>query len=265
MEATATSQPQRAVTRADTLRAELEALIVDGRLRPGARLDENELANRFGVSRTPVREAIKVLVAIGLAEMRGRQGASVAMPSISTLLEMFEMMAMLEGMCAGFAARRSTAAERARLRELHAELVEACEAGEPERFYQINARFHDTIYGASHTAFVSEQTWQLRRRLAPYRLQVTYQPERMSGTLSEHMRIIEAIEAVCRDRRVSQLTVASRRSADFYERLGYRSFADDPGVWYFTDVNGVQQVIEEPCWVMEKPLTPDAEDDDDDF
>jgi DNA-binding GntR family transcriptional regulator len=195
MEATATSQPQRAVTRADTLRAELEALIVDGRLRPGARLDENELANRFGVSRTPVREAIKVLVAIGLAEMRGRQGASVAMPSISTLLEMFEMMAMLEGMCAGFAARRSTAAERARLRELHAELVEACEAGEPERFYQINARFHDTIYGASHTAFVSEQTWQLRRRLAPYRLQVTYQPERMSGTLSEHMRIIEAIEA----------------------------------------------------------------------
>lgn len=195
MEASLTSQVQRGVTRADTLRAELEALIVDGHLPPGARLDENELANRFGVSRTPVREAIKVLIAIGLAEMRGRQGASVAMPSISTLLEMFEMMAMLEGMCAGFAARRSTAAERARLREIHAELVDACEVGEPERFYQVNARFHDTIYEASHTSFVSEQTWQLRRRLAPYRLQVTYQPERMSSTLSEHMQIIEAIEA----------------------------------------------------------------------
>lgn len=195
MEPTETSPRQRSATRADTLRVELEALIVDGQLKPGARLDENELANRFGVSRTPVREAIKVLVAIGLAEMRGRQGASVAMPSISTLLEMFEMMAMLEGMCAGFAARRSTPSERARLREIHAELVEACAAGEPERFYKINSRFHDTVYAAAHAPFVSEQTWQLRRRLAPYRLQVTYQPERMAGTLTEHMRIIEAIEA----------------------------------------------------------------------
>lgn len=186
---------QRAATRADTLRAELEAMIVDGALAPGARLDESELAQRFAVSRTPVREAIKVLVANGLAEMRGRQGASVAMPSIATLLEMFETMAMLEGMCAGFAARRSTEAERAGLRALHQELVAAGETGGPDRFFKVNVLFHHALYRASHTSFVSAHTLQLSRRLAPYRRQVTYQPDRMSGTLVEHMRIIEAIEA----------------------------------------------------------------------
>lgn len=187
--------PVRAATRSDALRLQLESLIVDGQLHPGERLDETELASRFGVSRTPVREAIKSLVATGLAEIRGRQGASVTMLSIPMLLEMFEMMSMLEGMCAGFAARRSTLAQRGRLREIHAELVLACEAGEPEPFYKINSRFHDTIYQASHTSFIADQTWQLRRRLAPYRLRVTYQPGRMQATLAEHMRIIEAIEA----------------------------------------------------------------------
>src|SRR6056297_457868 len=191
----APAQKQRTATRADMLRAELESMIVDGDLHPGARLDESELAQRFGVSRTPVREAIKVLVASGLAEMRGRQGASVAMPSITALLEMFEMMAMLEGMCAGFAARRSTAAERRNLRQIHEELVTALDRSGADHFYKINVRFHDALYEASHTSYVAEQTWQLRRRLAPYRRQVTYQPDRMTGTLIEHKRIMEAIEA----------------------------------------------------------------------
>lgn len=185
----------RAATRSDTLRTQLENLIVDGHLKPGERLDETELASRFNVSRTPVREAIKSLVATGLAEIRGRQGASVTVLSIPVLLEMFELMATLEGMCSGFAARRSTAAQRIRLREIHTELIGANDAGEPEAFYKVNALFHDTIYEASHTSFIAEQTWQLRRRLAPYRLRVTYQPGRMQATLVEHLRIIEAIEA----------------------------------------------------------------------
>lgn len=186
--------PQRAGTRADTLRQELESLIVDGKLQPGERLDESELAKRFDVSRTPVREAIKSLVAGGLAETRGRQGVSVAMPSISTLLEMFEMMAILEGMCASYAARRSTDAQRRELRQIHEELVAAFEANQPNQFYQINVRFHDVICAASQTTYIVEQTMNLRRRLAPYRKRVTYKPNRMRASLVEHERIIEAIE-----------------------------------------------------------------------
>lgn len=189
-----TQAQQRAGTRAGYLREEVEALIVEGELQAGERLDESELAKRFGMSRTPVREALKSLLASGLVEMRGRQGVFVAKPSISSLLEMFELMAVLEGICASCAARRSTPAQREELRETHEELVAAFEAKDPDRFYQVNIRFHDLICAASKTTFIAEQTMNLRRRLAPYRMRVTFKPDRMRASLAEHLRIIEAIE-----------------------------------------------------------------------
>lgn len=213
VEATIDQQPRRASTRAASLREELEALIVDGRLQPGERLDESELAKRFNVSRTPVREAIKSLVASGLAEMRGRQGVSVARPSISALLEMFELMAVLEGMCASYAARRSSDEQRRELRSLHQNLIDASENNEPGRFYDINMRFHDVIYAASRTTYIAEQTQQLRRRLAPYRMRVTFKPDRMRVSLEEHLRIIEAIEN-------SDARAASAAATDHLRLLG---------------------------------------------
>ncbi|MCG8359901.1 MAG: GntR family transcriptional regulator, partial [Kiloniellales bacterium] len=88
------------VRRADELRQDLEAEIFAGRLAPGQRLDESKLAARFGVSRTPVREALLQLASIGLVEMRPRQGAVVAAVTIRRLLQMFEVMAELEAFCA---------------------------------------------------------------------------------------------------------------------------------------------------------------------
>lgn len=191
----ATTIVVRASTRADELRETLEQMIVEGKLSPGERLDEMELARRFGVSRTPVREAIKSLVATGLAEVRGRQGVSVTSLTIPALIEMFDVMAALEGLCARFAARRASLAEKAEMRRVHAELEQCYERRDPEEFYRVNAQFHDVLYRAAHTHFIADQTIQLRRRLAPYRLRVTYQPGRMFGTLKEHRTIIEAIEA----------------------------------------------------------------------
>jgi DNA-binding GntR family transcriptional regulator len=181
-------------TLSETLRAQLEEMIVDGRLRPGERLDEFELAQRFKVSRTPVREAVKALVAIGLIEVRPRQGLVVATISIPVLLEMFQMMASLEGLCAKLAARRATVAERAALRDIHTRLVAALSEGDPARFYDINTEFHELIYDASHTQFIASQTRSLRRRVAAYRRYVTYQPGRMATTITEHERILDAID-----------------------------------------------------------------------
>lgn len=182
-------------TRADKLRKTLEEMIVDGRLQPGARLDEMELARRFGLSRTPVREAIRSLIATGLVEMRGRQGASVTVPSIPALIEMFDLMSALEGLCAGLAARRATDEQKQRLRLAHAKLEEAYEARDPERFYDINGQFHDILYESAHTHFLADQAIQLGRRLEPFRHHVTYQPGRMKATLNEHVRIMDAIDA----------------------------------------------------------------------
>ncbi|MEM1400648.1 MAG: GntR family transcriptional regulator [Pseudomonadota bacterium] len=181
-------------TRAEALCETLEAMIVDGRLSPGDKLDETELAQQFDVSRTPVREAIRALVAIGLVDASGRQGATVAQVSVSMLIEMFELMAVLEGMCAKLAARRATDDDRAKMHETHKVLETAYKERDPDKFYHVNIDFHDQLYAAAQTQFLAGQTLRLRRRLSPYRMRVTYQPGRMLASLDEHAAIIAAID-----------------------------------------------------------------------
>uniref|UniRef100_UPI003100EA1C GntR family transcriptional regulator n=1 Tax=Neorhizobium sp. EC2-8 TaxID=3129230 RepID=UPI003100EA1C len=205
--------PTRQATRSDELRDHLEEMILDGRLAPGERLDEMELSRRFGLSRTPVREAIKSLLAIGLIETRGRQGTHVALLSIPAIIEMFDVMASLEGLCAKLAARRATLNERAAMRAVHEELVKAYEGGDPVAFYKVNQQFHDLLYEAAHTHFIAEQAIQLRRRIGAYRLRATYQPGRMLGTLTEHVRIMDAIDAGDPD-------AAQKAASDHVQLLG---------------------------------------------
>jgi DNA-binding GntR family transcriptional regulator len=203
----------RAPTRAGELRDQLEQMILDGRLAPGERLDEMELARRFGLSRTPVREAIKALLAIGLVETRGRQGTHVALLSIPALIEMFDVMSALEGLCARLAARRATPAERAGMRKVHEELVEAYNSGDPVEFYKVNQKFHDQLYEAAHTHFIADQAIQLRRRIGAYRMRATYQPGRMLSTLTEHVRIMDAID-------VGDPEAARKAASDHVQLLG---------------------------------------------
>jgi len=181
-------------TLSETLRAQLEEMIVDGVLRPGERLDEFELSQRFKVSRTPVREAVKALTAVGLVEVRRRQGPVVATISIPMLLEMFQMVAALEGLCVKLAARRATTFERTALRQIHERLITALAKGDPARFYDVNTEFHELLYDSAHTQFIAGQTRNLRRRVAAYRRYVPYQPGRMTTTIAEHERILEAVE-----------------------------------------------------------------------
>ena len=185
----------RGRTLSEDLRTALEDLIVSGALPPGSRMDEAELAARFRVSRTPVREALKGLMATGLLEARPRQGVVVAAVSILIILEMFETMAALEGLCARTAARRATREEKSGLRAVHARLVEVLDGGCVDTFYAVNREFHELLYDASHTSFIAAQTRSLRKRVAAYRRHVTVQPGRMAATIGEHERIIQAIEA----------------------------------------------------------------------
>src|SRR5471032_3391697 len=134
------------ITRAEELRLQLADEIVRGVLAPGSALDETDIAQRFKVSRTPVREALRQLVASGLVEARAHRGAVVAQPSLERLTGMFEAMAELEALCAGLAAERMTATERQKLEAIHDELRVLSHAGNPERFHEVNERFHNAIY-----------------------------------------------------------------------------------------------------------------------
>jgi DNA-binding GntR family transcriptional regulator len=177
------------------LRDEIENGIVTGTLAPGSRLDEVQLASRFGVSRTPIREALMQLGAIGLVEMRPRRGAIVVDPGPNRIYEMFEVMAELEGMAGSLAARRYTEEDQAKLLAAHAECERSLKSGDTDAYYYDNEIFHHTIYGASHSGFLFDQCAALHRRLRPYRRLQLRVLNRMKVSFGEHTRIVHAILA----------------------------------------------------------------------
>jgi DNA-binding GntR family transcriptional regulator len=183
------------VTLAESLREKLEGAIAAGHLEPGSRLDEQEIAQRFGVSRTPVREAFRLMAANNLVELRGRQGATVRSIKAQALIEMFQVMAELEGLCARLAARRVSQSWRQEISEIHQRLVGAGKTGDIDEFYNINQEFHEAIYEASRNAYLAEQTRKLRNQVAAYRRRVTHMPNRIADTIREHEAIMQAILA----------------------------------------------------------------------
>ena len=206
-------------TRTEILLSEIKNMIINGSMMPGERLDEMMLAKKYEVSRTPVREAIRALTAIGLVQNTGRQGAEVAQISISMLIEMFELMAVLEGMCAQLAARRATEDELNEMYATHKLLEKTFKIGTHKEFYNVNLKFHDQLYNASHTQYLAEETLRLRRRLSPYRMRVTFQPGRMRATLGEHSEILKAIKLgnsqQAKDAAISHLRLIGSDLEDF--------------------------------------------------
>ena len=217
-------------TRTEILVSEIEKLIVNGSMVPGQRLDEMVLAKRYGVSRTPVREAIRALIAIGLVQNTGKQGSQVAKLSISMLIEMFELMAVLEGMCAQLAARRATKKQLFEMQKTHELLEKTFEKGTHKEFYNVNLQFHDLLYNASHTQYLAEETLRLRRRLSPYRMRVTFQPGRMNSTLEEHNKILIAIKKgeseLAKNEAISHLRLIGNDLEDFIASVSSSTKSD---------------------------------------
>jgi DNA-binding GntR family transcriptional regulator len=189
-----TGQAEKTKTRSEELLHRLESEILSGAIPPGTRLDEQTLAKRFAVSRTPVREVLWHLASSGLVQMRPHHGAVVRQFTITELVEMFQVMAEMEGLCARLAARRVTPQDRILLRASH----EACEAAVNARdeaaFFAENNVFHEIISNASRNKFLITQQRDLRRLLDPYRRYLTRQPERMEKSIAEHGAVLDAIE-----------------------------------------------------------------------
>ncbi|SNT23637.1 transcriptional regulator, GntR family [Noviherbaspirillum humi] len=179
--------------RSETLRDSIEEMIATGAVRPGEHLDETELANRFGVSRTPIREALIQLASVGLIVIRPRRGAIVAEIPPQQLVEMFEVMAELEAMCGRLAARRMSPEEQQRLKEVHLACREAADNRDPDDYYYRNEDFHEALYAGSHNAFLAEQARILRRRLRPYRRLQLRVRDRIGNSFNEHQAIVDAI------------------------------------------------------------------------
>lgn len=182
-------------TQTDKLAADIADAILSGLLEPGTRLDEHKLAERYAVSRTPVREAIRSLAAMGLVELRPRRSALVAKITPEQLETMFVAMGELEATCARLSAMRMTPIERRRLQNHYEHMNDLVECGDVAGFIDANAVFHELIYAGSHNTILADAALSLRRRLDPYRRAQFRSPGRLPRSHAEHELVVQAIMA----------------------------------------------------------------------
>ena len=175
------------------IRDSLEQRIVEGELSNGKRLDETELSGFYGVSRTPVREALQRLAESGLAEHLPRRGTFVRSPSLSQLVEMFEVMAELECMAIRLAARRATSNDIDALEKDNETCRATVAANDTKKYYEINARLHGRIYQMSGNSFLASEARRLHDRLRPFRRLQLRVRGRMEESMAEHDIILAAL------------------------------------------------------------------------
>ena len=181
--------------RADIIAAAIEELIVSGTFDDGDRLNEHVLAERFGVSRTPIREAFATLSHSGLVQQIPRRGVFVRHPGPVELMEMFEVMAELEAAAGRLAALRISDTALTKLRAANAGCQAAVDANDSDEYYVQNEQFHHMIYAQSGNSFLEAEALRLHRRLKPFRRLQLRLRGRMRQSMAEHEAILAALES----------------------------------------------------------------------
>jgi DNA-binding GntR family transcriptional regulator len=182
-------------TQADRLAEAIVESVLSGEFKPGLRLDEGMLADRFGVSRTPVREALRQLASTGLIELKPRRGATVATATSAQLEALFGAMAEIEATCARLAAMSMTPIERRRLQHTQDAMAALSLKDDRDGYAVANVGFHTQIYLGAHNEILSDFATSLRRRLAPFRRAQFRTEGRTSRSNLEHAAVVKAILA----------------------------------------------------------------------
>ena len=181
------------MTLSDEIFRALAKAIVSGDLSPGQRLDEPSVCRRFGVSRTPVREALRQLSGTGLVEVLPQKGVMVSRIDVEQLTDMFDALGEFEGLCARLCAERMTPLERRRAQVLNETLKKAItEKNAP--LSELNEQFHELIYQGAHNESIANVTRSFRQRVAPFRV-FQFVPHASPETFLDHDLITKAIVA----------------------------------------------------------------------
>ena len=208
-------------TSAEEIRRGLADRIMSGSLKPGEALDETQIAAEFAVSRTPVREALRLLAASGLVDQRPHARTLVAKPSEEQLAGMFEVMAYLEALCAGLAARAMSKTERDGLDCFHAQMAGLIHAGDTLGYAEANDVFHTLIYDGAHNGYLADITKSTRQRLQPFRRAQFGELGRLIKSHHEHGQIVEAILRGERDAAEAAMRSHISLVGDAVQRLGW--------------------------------------------
>ncbi|MES2785578.1 MAG: GntR family transcriptional regulator [Pseudomonadota bacterium] len=179
----------------DQVAHRLRQMLVENRIAPGAKLNERELAEVLQVSRTPLREAIKMLAAEGLVELVPNRGAIAVLLTEADVLNTFEVMACLEAQSGALAAERITDAELAEIKAMHFEMMAAYTRKDLSSYYRLNSKIHSAINAAARNPVLSSTYNQVNARLQALRFRSNQDGEKWKRAMHEHDRMIEALSA----------------------------------------------------------------------
>lgn len=179
----------------DELVARVRDLIITGELEPGAKVPEAELCTRFGVSRTPMREALKVLAAEGLVVLTLNRGASVAKITQEEIDELFPIIGALEALAGEAACVRITERQLATLERLHGDMVARFREGDWLGYSKLNRQIHEAIFDASGNAALAALYQQLLVRIHAVRFVARKTPERWQQAIDDHEQMMVALRA----------------------------------------------------------------------
>ena len=179
----------------DQVVARLRTMLVEGRIAPGAKLNERTLSEQLRVSRTPLREAIKLLAAEGLVDLLPNRGAVAVKLTETDVLNTFEVLAELEGMSGELAAKRISEEQLSELRALHYEMLACFERQELSGYYRLNAQIHTLINDAASNPVLTSAYKSINARVQSLRFRTNQNAAKWKRAIKEHEIMLEAMTA----------------------------------------------------------------------
>ncbi len=207
----------------------LRGMLLNGELKPGSKINEQELCERFGVSRTPLREALKVLASAGLVILSPHRGACIAKITADEVDRLFPIMGALEALAGELACAKITEAQLDHIRQLHDRMVRHYKQGEAAPYLKLNRQIHEAIFEVADNAELTQFFHNIMIRTYSVRFTARKSPVRWKEAVEDHIQIMEALEARDAKRTGELLKTHLRHKANMvYEslRLGMASAAE---------------------------------------
>ena len=218
----------------ESIRLVLEDRLRSGEWLPGAQIVESDLVREFQVSRTPVRDALLQLSALGYIRITPRKGIRVVRLSVKDVLALLEMLAHLEGLCAKLATERMTPAQKTAWVRQHNDAKAVALSGDARRYADMNEKFHHALYENCHNAFLVEQIRQIRNRTAAYRLKRFENSSGLRQSWEGHEKIVAALMAEAPEAAYAaaceHITMGGKEFAELVSRLPNDIFEDNVAV-----------------------------------
>jgi DNA-binding GntR family transcriptional regulator len=197
----------------------LRELIMSGELQEGDKIKEDELCHSMGISKTPLREALRVLSVEGLIKLVPNRGSFVSTPTFEEIREMFDVMSVLEGICARAAAEKITEKDLATLEKLHGRLEENYRRKAQREYIRINNQYHSFVQELAGNRTLNQIINGLRQKILLYRYQSLNLPERFAQSIQEHRDLLQAFRKKNPKKAETLMRRHLKKQCDALERL----------------------------------------------